>query len=359
MKYLDEFKNSKLGKKLAQKIRNDSKDIKLNFMEVCGTHTVAIARAGIKSIIGDNINLVSGPGCPVCVTPADYVEKAIYLSGFDDVIITTFGDMLRVPGNSTSLLKEKAQGRDIRILYSPFDALEIAEKNPGKKIVFLGIGFETTSPTIAMTVIEAKKRKLKNFFVLTAFKIIPNALEFLADDKELELNGLICPGHLSVITGYELYQFLPEKYHIPCVVSGFEPLDILQTISMLVNQNIKKEYKVENEYSRLVTRYGNKKALDSLKEVFVECESNWRGVGTVPGSGLKLNKKYSMFDAEKKFDIKIPDIQENKGCICGLILRGRKKPTDCPLYKTSCNPTNPIGACMVSSEGTCAAYYRY
>lgn len=359
MKYLAEFEDNKISQKLSENISKLARNKKFVFMEVCGTHTMAIARFGIKSLLPENIKLLSGPGCPVCVTPVEFIDKAIALARLKDVIITTFGDMFKVPGSAASLAEEKAVGRDIRIVYSAGDSIGIAEGNPGKKVIFLGIGFETTSPAVAVTVLEAKKLNLKNFYVLSAFKIIPNALKILADDPELKLDGLICPGHLSTITGTRIYDFLARDYNLACVVTGFEPLDILQGIYMLVKQKLENKIKVENQYTRSVKQDGNPKALELLDTVFEPCDSNWRGIGNISGSGLKLKKEFKNFDAEYNFKIKIKNIREPRGCICGLILRGHKTPLNCRLFKSICAPTNPVGACMVSSEGTCAAYFKY
>jgi hydrogenase expression/formation protein HypD len=328
-------------------------------MEVCGTHTMAIFRYGIKKMLPENIRLLSGPGCPVCVTPNKLIDTAISYARHKEVILCIFGDMLRVPGSSSSLEKEKALGRDIRILYSAMDALEIALNNPLKKVVFLAIGFETTSPTIASTVQMAKEKNIKNFYLLTGHKIIPPAMEALVNTKDLRVDGFICPGHVSTIIGSIPYKPIASKYSAPCVISGFEPLDILQSIYMLCKQVKSKEAKVEIQYKRVVKEEGNKLALEMINKVFKVEDSNWRGIGVIPGSGHNLNEDYKDFDILENLTIEVEDTKEKKGCICGLILQGLKTPLDCDLFKKVCKPENPIGACMVSSEGTCAAYYKY
>lgn len=359
MKYKDEFANNDLAQKLIQKINKINSGALFNFMEVCGTHTMSIARYGIKPLLPENIKLLSGPGCPVCVTSNKDIDLIIKYTDYPDVIVTTFGDMFKVPGSYSSLAKEKAKGKDIRLVYSPMDALVVAGQNPKKKVVFMGIGFETTAPTVAAVLLEAERLKINNFYILSAFKVVPDVLEILVNDPQLKLNGLICPGHLSIITGTDIYLPLAQKYKIPCVVTGFEPLDILRGIYMLLKQNVEGRSEVENEYSRAVTRQGNELAMRILFDLFDITSSNWRGIGDIPKSGLKLKDRYSKFDIEKILPVTIDKIAENPGCICGFILRGIKEPTDCKLFKTVCNPENPIGACMVSSEGTCAAYYKY
>jgi hydrogenase expression/formation protein HypD len=358
MKYLDEFRDGDLAKKIVSAICKKSLK-KIQIMEVCGTHTVAIFKYGIKSLIPDNIKLLSGPGCPVCVTPQEDVDFAIEISKQKDVILTTFGDMMKVPGTNSSLEKEKAGGCDIRIVYSVLDAINFAQENPTKKVVFFAVGFETTSPSIAISILEAEKRNLKNYFILPAHKLIPPAMKALVDAKEIKIDGFICPGHVSTIIGSKPYEFISKYYKIPCVISGFEPVDILQGIYMLVMQIEKEECKVEIQYKRSVKKEGNKLALKNLYKVFEECDCKWRGIGLIPNSGLKLKKEFKKYDAKKIFNIKIKEGKETIGCICGEILRGISSPYDCKLFEKKCNPENPIGPCMVSSEGTCSAYYKY
>ena len=359
MKYKDEFQRSDLAEGISAAIRSIPLDGPINLMEVCGTHTHAISHFGIRSMLPEKVNLLSGPGCPVCVTPNEYIDHALAIARLPHVITTTFGDMFRVPGSYSSLQKIKGEGADVRIVYSPSRAVEIAKKNPDKKTVFLGVGFETTAPAIAATIMQAKAEGVGNFSVLPGFKTLPNALKTLAESPELKLDGLICPGHLSVITGTQLYEQIAEKYHIACVVTGFEALDILEGIRLLLLQISSGKALVENEYSRIVKPEGNRKAMALLYEIFHDCDSQWRGIGEIPDSGLEFNEKYEEFDASKLFKVEVPPVKHSEACICGKILTGVKKPGDCPLFGKFCTPENPVGACMVSSEGTCAAYYRY
>ncbi|MFN3966826.1 MAG: hydrogenase formation protein HypD [Endomicrobiia bacterium] len=330
----------------------------ITIMEVCGTHTMAIFRSGIRAVLPQSIKLISGPGCPVCVTSQEYIDKAIAYSraGF---IITTFGDMFRVPGSDSSLEKESSKGADVRIVYSPYESIKIAKDNPDKRVIFLSVGFETTTPTIALTLLEAKKIGLKNWFLLCGNKLIPPAMKILAESPELKIDGFICPGHVSTVIGSKPYRFISEKYGIPCVITGFEPTDIFEGIFMLVKQLAEKRASVEVQYRRSVKPEGNPNAVKVMFDVFGIVDSNWRGIGIIPKSGLKLKKEYSEFDIEKVFDVEFETKKEPKGCICGEILKGIKNPTECLLFRKVCNPENPVGACMVSSEGTCSAYYKY
>lgn len=348
-------------KKILELIKKDSEKLgkNINIMEVCGTHTMSISRYGIRALLPKNIRLISGPGCPVCVTPISEVDRAIELSEKEDIIITTFGDMLKVPGTKSDLNRKKAEGRDIRIVYSPLDALELAKNNPDKNVVFIGIGFETTSPLIAATIIKAKTEKIKNFFVQPCFKVVIPAMIALLNDKELKLDGFICPGHVSTIIGAKSYESIVKEYRIPCVVMGFEAMDILSGIHMIIKQIITNDPKVEIQYKRAVKYDGNINAWTILKKVFKETDSNWRGIGMIPESGLTFSEEYSEFDATKKFKTDISYSKEPIGCRCGDVLKGKIIPFDCPLFGKKCTPANPAGACMVSSEGTCAAYYKY
>ena len=327
-------------------------------MEVCGTHTVNIFRNGIKKMLPTNINLISGPGCPVCVTPIRYIDEIIALSRESDFIITTFGDMIKVPGSTSTLEKEKANGSDIRVVYSTLDALKIAQDNSSKEVVFMGVGFETTSPTIASVVLKAQKEKINNFSVLSVAKIIPPAMKALLEGKEVNIDGFICPGHVSAIIGSKPYNFITNQFKVPCVICGFEPLDILQSIYMLVKQIEDGREEVEIQYERAVKPEGNKIALKKLKKVFSIVNSNWRGIGNIPLSGLEIQDKFEQFNA-RKFKVEIEETKEPKGCRCGEVLRGVITPPECSLFKKVCTPENPQGACMVSTEGTCAAYYKY
>jgi len=358
MKHLSEYRDRALCESLLEKI-NRTHRTPINLMEVCGTHTMSIARNGIRQILPKTINLISGPGCPVCVTSQYEIDQFIELANQKDVIITTFGDLMRVPGSRSSLQKERANGADVRVVYSTLDCLDIAEKNPAKEVVFLGVGFETTAPTIAAAILGAQKKKLRNFSVISAHKVVPPALVALMENEQVKVDGFICPGHVSVIIGARAYEPIAEKYHVPCVVTGFEPVDILQGLSMLVDQFESDDAKVEIAYRRTVTWEGNGRAMQVLNQVFESEDAEWRGLGVIPGSGLKIRNEFSEFDALRKFDLDVPYATDPPGCACGEILAGTKNPFQCPLFGKACTPETPVGPCMVSSEGTCAAYYRY
>ena len=309
-------------------------------------------------MLPSNINLISGPGCPVCVTPISYIDEIIALSRGENFIITTFGDMLKVPGSTSTLEKERIDGADIRIVYSTLDALRIAQDNSSKKVVFMGVGFETTSPTIASAVIKAQKEKINNFSVLSVAKMMPPAMKALLKGKEVNIDGFICPGHVSVIIGSKPYNFIATKHKVPCVICGFEPLDILQGIYMLVKQIEDGRAEVEIQYERAVKPEGNKIALGKIDEVYKVVDSNWRGIGNIPLSGLEIKSKYGQFNA-RKYVVETEETKESKACRCGEVLRGVIIPPECPLFRKSCSPENPQGACMISTEGTCSAYYKY
>lgn len=353
------LQDKELIRNLVSKIRNYNGE-QIRIMEVCGSHTMAISKFGIRSILPNNILLLSGPGCPVCVTPSYFIQAAIALAKRTDVIITTFGDMMRVPYEGNSLLLEKARGRDIRIVYSPLDNLEIASQNPDKKIIFLSVGFETTIPVIALSVLEACRYGIHNYMLLTANKTIPEVMKLLLSEKDLAIDGFLYPGHVSAIIGTKFYEEIAEVYKITGVVAGFEPLDLLGAIYKTI-ENIRKDNAiVENLYSRVVLREGNMIAREKMYEVFEESDAIWRGLGLIPLSGLSLKRKYEEFDAWKQYQIEqVKEDIEPVGCICGDILKGKCQPHDCKLFGKRCTPENPIGACMVSSEGTCAAYFKY
>ncbi|HUX48989.1 MAG TPA: hydrogenase formation protein HypD [Dehalococcoidia bacterium] len=358
MKFIDEYRDSELARKLAQKIASRStRPIKI--MEFCGGHTHAILRYGIRQLVPKTVEMRSGPGCPVCVTATADLDKAIALAHLPDVIITTFGDMTRVPGSYSSLQQAKAEGADVRIVYSTIDAVEMAQANPGKSVIFAGIGFETTAPTIAASIIKARRDKIKNFYVLSLNKLTPPVMKVLLDSGELKLDGIIGPGHVSVIIGSHPYEFIPKDYGVACVISGFEPLDILLCIDKLVEQIEKGEPKVEIAYPRGVKPAGNRKAWQLTERVFEIGEANWRGIGIVPQSGLKVREKYERFDADKAFSVTLKPPKEPKGCRCGDVIRGAAMPLECKLFRKVCTPESPVGPCMVSSEGACAAYYQY
>jgi len=324
-------------------------------MEVCGTHTVSIHRFGIQKLLPENVKLVSGPGCPVCVTPDSYIDEAVFLArqGYK---IVTFGDMIRVPGSQSSLEKERAQGHDIKIIYSPLDALKTAE-NTNKDVVFLAVGFETTIPGIAVTTMQAKQKGIRNFFLLTANRIVPPALTALVRDDS-RLNGFILPGHVSTVLGKTGYKFL-EELRIPGVIAGFEPVDIISSIVLLLNLIREKRVEIVNNYKRVVRDDGNPKSRALIDSVFEETDAEWRGIGEIAQSGLTLKKEYKNFDIRKKLEIKVPESKGNSGCRCGDVLRGWIDPPECGLFGKTCTPDTPIGPCMVSSEGSCSAWYKY
>ena len=361
MKYIEEYRNKRLIAAVAEKINREAdKDRGYGFMEVCGTHTMAIARFGLKSLLPPNIKLLSGPGCPVCVTPTDYIDKAVAYAGIKDMIVTTFGDMMKVPGSRSSLEIARSEGGDVRAVFSTLDALDVAAKNKQKRVVFLGVGFETTAPTIAAAINRAKKMKINNFSVLAGNKTMPPALKALVDDKDIKLDGFILPAHVSAIIGSRPYGFIAKDHKIPCAIAGFEPLDIMQGIYMLLRQIRKKLPMVEIQYKRVVKPSGNTLAQKLLRDVFIPSDSRWRGLGVIPGSGLGIRKEFSAFDSEKKIEVKLPkEAPDNRRCLCGEILKGKSLPTDCALYGKACTPERPVGPCMVSSEGACSAYYLY
>ncbi len=357
MKYIDEYRNKDIVLALANEIKKVStKPVKL--MEVCGGHTMSIQKFGIPYLLPDTVKLISGPGCPVCVTSRNFIDKAVAYSRREDVIITTYGDLIRVPGSTSSLDQEKAKGADVRIVYSILDALMIAKKNRRKKVVFLGIGFETTAPSSAAGLVKAQMAGLSNFFLFSAHKVMPPAMETLIDEG-VEIDGYIGPGHVSTITGDGIYQNIPKKFGMGVVISGFEPVDLMQSILMLVKQIENNDPKVEIQYTRIVKPEGNIKAQQMLDEVFEYGDDWWRGLGVLKNSGLKIREKYAMHDSEKMIEVEVEPTIEPKGCICGEILKGVKSPKDCKLFATVCNPSNPVGACMVSNEGSCAAQYLY
>jgi len=331
----------------------------MTFMEVCGTHTMAIYQHGIRALLPEQITLISGPGCPVCVTPVGFIDHAVALARQPDTIIATFGDMVRVPGSTTSLLHEQARGASIKIVYSPLDAILLAEKRPDTNVVFLAVGFETTAPTVAGSILTAERKNLDNFFVLCAHKTMPGPMAALAGDPDLQVDGYLCPAHVSTIIGAEAYQPLVQSYRVPCVVTGFEPLDVLQGVLMLARQVVSGQARVETQYRRVVKPAGNLKAQQLLARVFEPCDAHWRGIGDIPGSGLRLRSRFARFDAAIQFQTDIEAPREPQGCLCGEILKGKVHPADCPLFRTVCTPEAPVGACMVSSEGTCAAEYKY
>ena len=355
---LSVFRDPELARGLIHSIEKWAPE-QATLMEVCGTHTVAIARNGLRTMMPEGIRLASGPGCPVCVTSNKDIDTVIALSRVPGVTIATFGDMTRVPGSTSSLLKEQAQGRSINIVYSPLDALTLAKENPDEQIVFVGVGFETTTPLVAMAIKRAKAMGLKNFSVFVAHKNMPGALETIVADPALKIDALILPGHVSTIIGVKPYEFLAQKYGIPGVITGFEPVDVLQGIAMIMRQLHEGRAEIEIAYSRGVMKEGNPVALAAIEEVFETVDATWRGLGVILGSGYAIRDEYKEFDAFARFSPEVEPTQEPKGCRCGDVLRGIMAPNECPLFRKVCTPENPIGPCMVSSEGSCAVYFRY
>jgi len=358
MKFIDEYRDPELSRQLVERIKQRSAR-PLRFMEFCGGHTTAILKYGIRRILPQEVQLVSGPGCPVCVTSHADVDKIIALAEQHEVILVTFGDMLKVPGSRSSLQKVRAEGADVRVVYSARDALEIARTNREKSVVFAGIGFETTAPTIAASILEAKDLNIDNYYVLSLHKLCPPVIRALLDCKEVKLDGIICPGHVSAIIGSHPYEFIPRAYGIACAIAGFEPLDILFSIEILMAQIASEQPRVEIAYRRGVRPEGNKAAMRIMEQVFEVCGANWRGIGRIERSGLRIRPEYRSFDAEHAFDAYSGPCLEAANCVCGDILRGIKTPLDCPLFGSGCTPERPAGPCMVSCEGTCAAYFLY
>ncbi len=340
-------------------IKKINPDRPINIMEVCGTHTMAISRNGLRQLFPENINLISGPGCPVCVTSLKDIDWILEIVKNYDMQIFTFGDMLRVPGSKNSLQDLKSSGKKINVCYSPMDALNFAISNPKKLTLFIAIGFETTAPLTAVILKRAKENNLNNFFVFSTHKVVPPALEILLEDRKVKIDGFLCPGHVSAIIGSTPYNFIPEKYEIPCVISGFEPMDMVSSVHSILKQITDKKPEVEIQYKRVVKKNGNPEAIKQIYSVFEPSNADWRGLGKIPGSGLCLKESYQKFDSKTKFPVKSIKPKEHPGCDCGKILKGIKKPNQCKLFAKACTPEYPIGPCMVSSEGSCAAYYKY
>ena len=353
------FRDAALARRLIDSIHAMAGDRQINLMEVCGTHTVSIGRYGFRSIMPAGVHLLSGPGCPVCVTSNRDIDHAIALSRLDGVVIATFGDMMRVPGSTTSLSRQKAAGRDVRIVYSPLDAVELAQANPHLQVIFMGVGFETTTPAIAATILDAYDHGIENFSVFCAHKTTPPALRAIASDPQTRIDGFILPGHVSTITGLEPYRFLVDEFSTPGVVTGFEPVDVLEGIAMLVRMVAEGAPDIQNAYLRGVDQGGNAVARRLVQQVFEPVDATWRGLGTIPASGLRIRDEFSHLDANRRFDVDIEPTREAAGCRCGDVLRGVIAPGGCPLFGRACTPEKPVGPCMVSSEGSCAAYYRY
>ena len=364
MKYLHEFRDPAKAQALLKQIEKITRQLAptrpIKIMEICGGHTHAIFKSGLESLLPEAIELVHGPGCPVCIMPRGKLDEAIAIAQNPDVILTTFGDAMRVPGSKQNLLQAKALGADIRLVYSPLDSLKIAKANSDKAIVFFGIGFETTAPSTALTVLQAEKEGIKNFSLFCNHVRVVPAMEALLENHDLQLDGFVGPGHVSMVIGTEPYEIIAEKYHKPLVVAGFEPLDVLQALWMVLQQLAEGRCEIENQYTRLVKNSGNAIALNAMNQVFkVREQFEWRGLGDIPQSGLKMRPEYADFDAEVKFPVSYQPVADHKACQCGEILKGVLKPWQCKVFGTACTPENPIGACMVSSEGACAAYYKY
>ncbi|HEY8347399.1 MAG TPA: hydrogenase formation protein HypD [Symbiobacteriaceae bacterium] len=362
MQYLDEFRRSDYARGLAAAIREEAQKLArpVRIMELCGGHTHSIYKYAVDTFLPENVRLIHGPGCPVCVTPRGRVAAAIALAHRPGVILASFGDMLRVPGDKGSLLQARARGADVRMVYSPLDALQLARQNPDRQVVFFAIGFETTAPTHAMAVLRAQREGIRNFFLLTNLVTMPPAVRAILDSEELALDAFIGPGHACAISGTIPYQFVAEEYRRPVVVSGFEPLDLLQSVLMVLRQLVRGEARVEIQYKRLVRPEGNPIARQRIDQVFEPVTVEWRGLGMLPMSGLRLRPEYAHMDADRVFpDAVSRRLEDPKACECGSILRGAKAPWECRVFGTACTPENPIGACMVSPEGACAAYYRY
>jgi hydrogenase expression/formation protein HypD len=358
MRFIEEYRDAEATQRFAEAIRKTvTRD--WTIMEICGGQTHAIMKFGIDELLPPEVTLLHGPGCPVCVTPVELIDKAVELASRPEVIFCSFGDMLRVPGTKGDLLSAKAAGGDVRMVYSPMDALQLAVKHPDRQVVFFAVGFETTAPANAMAVYQAKRMGVKNFSILVSHVLVPPAMEAILNAPDNRVQGFLAAGHVCTVMGYTEYEPIAKKYHVPIVVTGFEPLDILQGIYMCVKQLEEGRAEVENQYARSVRREGNRPAQELVREVFEVVPRKWRGIGEIPQSGLGLREPYREYDAERRFALVTGSVEEASECISGLILQGAKKPTDCPAFGTKCTPEHPLGATMVSSEGACAAYFKY
>ncbi len=358
MKYLDEYRDKDLVEKISAKIRNVTTK-PWTIMEVCGGQTHSIMKYSLLEYLPKEIDFVHGPGCPVCVTPIELIDKAIAISLIKDVILTSYGDMLRVPGSEMDLFQAKAKGADVRIVFSPLDAIKVAVDNPSRKVVFFAVGFETTAPANAMAVVEAKRRNLSNFSLLAAHVLVPPAMEAILSSQNSRIQGFIAAGHVCTVMGYKQYFQIAQKYKVPIVIGGFEPVDLMDAVYQLICQLESGTYSVENAYSRVVTKDGNIHAQKVLEDVFEISDQNWRGIGLIPNSGFKINHSFEDFDAEKVFSLQNSKVSESPLCMAGEVLQGHIKPTACKAFLNICTPENPLGAPMVSSEGACAAYFHY
>ena len=358
MKYLSEYRDPELVATFIQELHRITTQ-PWTLMEICGGQTHSLVKNGILAMLPKHINMVHGPGCPVCVTSISVIDEAVYLAQQPHIILCSFGDMLRVPGSKKNLLEVKAEGGDVRILYSPLEAITIAKENPNKEVVFFAVGFETTAPANALSVVHAHKSGIANYSILASHVLVPPAMEAILSDEENKIDAFLAAGHVCTIMGMEEYYPIAEKYKTPIVVTGFEPVDLLQGILMAVQQLEKGTYQVENQYTRYVQREGNRMAKETIATVFDIGDRIWRGIGPIPQSGYEVNNRYKNFNARLKFNLHLPVAEENKECISGDIMKGLKKPKECPNFGTKCKPEHPLGAPMVSSEGSCAAYYHY
>ena len=358
MKFLDEYRDPKVAETIVADIRRHVTRPWV-LMEICGGQTHTLMRYGIDNLLPSEVELVHGPGCPVCVTPLEILDKAVEIASRPEVIFVSYGDMLRVPGSARDLFQVKAAGGDVRIAYSPMEAVDLARRNPDRQVVFFAVGFETTAPANAMAVWQAKREGLRNFSILVSHVLVPPAIRLLLESPGNRVQGFIAPGHVCTVMGYSEYEELAQRYRVPFVVTGFEPLDLLEGIRMLLAQLEEGRAEVENQYARSVTREGNEAARRRMREVFEVTDRKWRGIGEIGQSGYRLRVEYADFDAEKRFGVSDTYAEEPAECIAALVLQGIRKPVDCPVFGTRCTPEKPMGAPMVSSEGACAAYYRY
>jgi len=363
MNYIDGFRNPDVAAQFVRLIAEQGQALaaqgrRVHIMEVCGSHTMAIGRYGIRQLLPENVELISGPGCPVCVTDPGYIDAAIALAK-QGAILATFGDMVRVPGSDSDLTACRSAGGDVRVCYSPSAAVELAQSHPDREVVFLAIGFETTIVPVVSIVDEALRAGVRNVSLLTAFKLVPPALHALLADKEIKIDAYLCPAHVSAIIGANAYAPFAADYHVPCVVAGFEPLDILYGVHGILAQVLKGEARVENQYARVVRPDGNPKAQARIAKYLEPVDAVWRGIGVIPSSGLGLRPEFAAYDAEKKFGVEVRPGRQHAGCLCGEVIKGKLRPTACPLFGKVCNPDHPVGPCMVSAEGTCAAYFKY
>jgi hydrogenase expression/formation protein HypD len=358
MKYLSEYRDRETVEKyLAEIHRTVTRP--WTIMEICGGQTHSLVRNGILEMLPKEVTMVHGPGCPVCVTPLSLIDEAIYLAEHHGVTLCSFGDMLRVPGSVKSLLEAKASGADVRILYSPLEAVKLAQENPGKEVVFFAVGFETTAPANALSVVQANQLGVQNYSILASHVLVPPAMEAILSDPENVIHAFLAAGHVCTIMGIDEYFPVARKYKVPIVITGFEPLDLLQGILMVIRQLENGTAEVENQYTRVVREEGNKIARQTIKKVFDVSNRDWRGIGTIPHSGYEVSEEFAFYNARRKFNLNLPPVEENKECIAGTILKGLKKPHECPNFGTKCKPEHPLGAPMVSSEGACAAYYHW